>query len=56
LIAVAAVAVIFNQSELEEMLGEHRLAIRAVFEIIPNDVDAVLGEPRWMLTYLCQKT
>jgi hypothetical protein len=47
---------IFNRSELEEMLGEHRLTIRAVFDSIPNDVDAVLGEPSWTLTYLCQRT
>jgi hypothetical protein len=50
------VEVIFNQGELEAMLGEHKLAIRAVFDSIAYDVDAVLGEPRWTLTYLCQKT
>ena len=49
------VEVIFNQSELETILGEHKLAIRAVFDSIPYDVDAVLGEPSWTLTYLCQK-
>ena len=50
------VEVIFNQGELEALLGEHKLAIRAVFDSIPYDVDAVLGEPSWTLTYLCQKT
>ena len=50
------VEVIFNQAELEAMLGEHKLAIRAVFDSIPYDVDEILGEPSWTLTYLCQKT
>jgi len=47
---------IWGQGELEALLGEHKLAIRAVFDSIPYDVDAVLGEPSWTSTYLCQKT
>ena len=50
------VEVIFNQADLETMLAEQKLVVRAIFESIPYDVSAVLGEPSWTSTYLCQKT
>lgn len=49
------VEIIFNQQELEAMLKQNGLAIEQVFESIPYDVSAVVGEPSWTLTYLCRK-
>jgi ubiquinone/menaquinone biosynthesis C-methylase UbiE len=49
------VEIIFNQAELESILRENKLTIHEVFESIPYDVSAVLGEPSWTLTYLCRK-
>jgi SAM-dependent methyltransferase len=49
------VEVIFNRDEIEAIFAEHGLVPEAVFESIPYDVSAVVGEPTWTLTYLCRK-
>ncbi|MDX6559896.1 MAG: hypothetical protein QOF72_2945 [Blastocatellia bacterium] len=49
------VEIIFNQAELESMFHENKLATVKVFQSIPYDVSAVLGEPSWTSTYLCRK-
>ena len=47
--------VIFNQGELETLLTEKGLEIHTVFESIPYDLQDVIGEHTWTLTYLCRK-
>jgi SAM-dependent methyltransferase len=49
------IEVIFNQSELEALFVAYGLGIQGVFESIPYDVSAILGEPTWTQTYLCRK-
>jgi ubiquinone/menaquinone biosynthesis C-methylase UbiE len=49
------IEVIFNRSEMETMFDEYGLVPEAVFESIPYDVSAVVGERTWTLTYLCRK-
>jgi SAM-dependent methyltransferase len=50
------VEVIFNRDELQEIFAAHRLVTEAVFESIPYDVSAVVGERTWTSTYLCRKS
>ena len=50
------VEVIFNRDELQEIFAAHRLVTEAVFESIPYDVSAVVGEHTWTSTYLCRKS
>lgn len=49
------IEVIFNQAELETLFAANGLVIHQVFESIPYDLSAVLGERTWTLTYLCHK-
>jgi SAM-dependent methyltransferase len=50
------VEVIFNRDELQEIFAAHRLVTEAIFESIPYDVSAVVGEHTWTSTYLCRKS
>jgi len=49
------IEVIFNQAELEALFTANGLVIHQIFESIPYDLSAVLGERTWTLTYLCRK-
>lgn len=48
------IEVIFNETELLDLLRQHRLTLRETFESIPYDLQSVLGEPTITRTYLCE--
>jgi ubiquinone/menaquinone biosynthesis C-methylase UbiE len=50
------VEVIFNQDELQDIFAANQLVTEAIFESIPYNVGAVVGEPTWTSTYLCRKS
>lgn len=48
------VEVVLNEQELTSLLQANGLAIRYVFDSVPYDLQAVLGEPTVTKTYVCE--